>query len=485
MNNGKWRRQYWGSMFPEPIWFLYTDSGAGSDVFDDGNRIRMHCDDDYVYLGDTGGVAASGSYDVFLTKIDMHGSLVWEKVFGSTLGGDHIPHALDEWFGLNPNVAGEIALVNVIDDSGTDRWRLYTSDEDGDVGLSIDAGLSGSTFNDRPFSGMRVCSNGDVWAVSVTTGNKTGIQLFDRSASFLSTVTETYVDTFGDTTGLGVWELKTAILSDDSLIVMGFTVDTPSRMALLKVTTAGVCTAVDFYALNDTDDDATSSATLCVDSSDNIYLVWTQADDSEATSTDYLSKFNSSLSHQWTVSVNPMDADGDPMLSSKMGLCVSPDGSRVYLAANQYGMGGVLVDDTKVVAISTADGSKLSEWDFDGTNRSGSQDIIGPCTIACNSTSVFVGMNWQNSSGNCVGYGLLKAPQYIFDRGYILISKFFKSPKTAVTVASATAPTVTAKSVTKTTLSTSQSSITDIESGATDTMTRDFTKKWLFIQALY
>ena len=476
----KWQRQYWGGINGR-IWFLRTDSGDSANILDDDNRVRLHADDSNIWMGFQAGTLL-GTYNGFLTKINMAGAMQWQKVFGSTLGtnGDiGLSAALDEWFGINPNVSGEIAFVGVVDDSSTDRWRVGTLDSDGDTGLERDAGYTSPAVNGRPFNGMRVCSNGDVWTLCVQSSTDLQIQLLDRSDSFDSTVTETKVNTFGTTaTNSRIEDCKTSLMSDDTLVVVGETTDSPPRIAIMKITTAGTCTAVDFYKLNDTDDNCVIIM-QCTDGNDNIYVFWNQTDDSAATDTYYLSKFNSSLSHQWTVSLDNDIEVGNTVLSTKASIAASPDNNKVYVCVGEYvgGGDGSLLDDSKIVAINTSDGSKHKEWNIDTNNVSGSEDLIGACTIACNSKDIFLGMYWQNSSGDEVGYGLLRCPQHYWDRSGLTIDKLVKSPSNAVTVASTTAPTVASKTVTKSSLSTTQSTVTDLASTDSDSLTRTFTER--------
>lgn len=467
MNNGKWRRQYWGGIWPEPIWFLYTDAGSNAfNAFDHIIRKWVVCDEDRIYLGGLGnytlytGASTGGG---FLTCIDMSGGLVWEKYLKSDDGGSRIGAELEKWFDINPQTSGELVWSLVYDNTGYE-YRAGTIDSSGDVGLCVDADLTGTTVGTRPFNGFHVCSNGDAWTYSTIAATGGRIQLLDYSSNYAAIVTQTIVDIFGTGTASSIDENHSGILQDDSLIIGNRTEDTPTRAAVMKITTGGTCTGIDFYTLSDSGDNAIVRM-LCTDRSSNIYVLWNQTDSSEATSVDYITKLNSSLAEQWTVSVSGF---ADVILSTKACICASYDSAYLYLAVNAYGGGGVLTEGSRIVKIDASDGSNEGEWTVSTAAPVTNEDITGVVSLAVNSKSIILGMNWEDTSGYVAGYGLLKVPNGFFDKNSTYISKFIKStdPTPNITLSSAS-PTFAAKTVNKSTLSTSPADATgDVDTAA-------------------
>lgn len=237
--------------------------------------------------------------------------------------------------------------------SDNDNFRICCVDDANDRVVVI--GLNGATFeanvtayNPATFTEVYELDTNKVWSVTdvAATNNYIFTLQHDSNSGQIHTTTGTNVD--GGTLAGGYAACRDVVGVSGSFYIVGSVTDgTNTKCAIEKFTASTGASAANvtwydssYYATGD----AAEPRAVCVDSSGNVYVAWT-TDDADGDWRHYISKFNSSLTHQWSRVISVGSFKGRPTM------CMAPDQTAVVSLWNN-------ISNSYVNQLAVSDGSE-------------------------------------------------------------------------------------------------------------------------------
>lgn len=389
------------------------------------------------------GFAAGGAVNgIFLAQYSLSDlSLNWAKVLTDVAGnGSRPPHDINS-MSVSPYDNALTATYYRPDDGSYDMKVVFT-DGDGAISYAVDLDEStrGSPYNSANPCSLHFQSNGDLWVAGPHNFEEgiispsvrrfeyfTNVYYLTRASDYLTSAgfktigervdipdesTETNLGTF---TRLGSNAVDP---TDDSLVMFGYECfeandGTPEYEyfwpCLVRVTRTGTITSKRVVFNSFTPDNANFGIygyDMIIDGNGDIYLWWAHRELSGSyRGGTYISKFNSSLEHQWsleTVAFTTASPEDTKLISS-------PDDSNLYVS---WGTSYIL----EVMVLSKSTGERIDHGIMSGFSENDYTYQMFRPVLATDGSRVFVaGMMNQNNYRN--GVSLLNTNQYDFERG--------------------------------------------------------------------